>query len=59
MLLEGDYHLRVVALRGYERWTDLDAARKLVFDIREIPSLHELITTQKSVQIDNTYEYPG
>lgn len=59
MLLEGDYHLRVVALRGYERWTDLDAARKLVFDIREIPSLHALITTQKSVQIANTYEYPG
>ena len=59
MLLEGDFHLRVVALRGYEHWTDLGAARKLVFDIRDIPSLHELITTQKSIQIANTYEYPG
>jgi PAS domain S-box-containing protein len=59
MLLEDEFHLRVVALRGYERWTDLNAARKLVFDTREIPSLHELVTTKQSIQIANTYEYPG
>lgn len=59
MLLEGDFQLHLVALRGYEHWTDLDATRKLVFDIHEIPSLHELITTRNSVRIDNTYEYPG
>ena len=59
MLREGDFHFRVVALRGYERWTDLDAAQKLVFDIRTIPSLSELVAAQKSTVIANTYEYPG
>jgi signal transduction histidine kinase len=59
MLQEGDFQLRVVAMSGYEHWTDLDAAQRLVFDIRTIPSLNEVVTTQKSLMIANTYEYPG
>ena len=59
MLLEGDFQLRVAALRGYERWTDIDMTRKITFDVRTTPVLKEVVAAQKSLIIADTRDYPG
>ncbi|MBI5839042.1 MAG: PAS domain-containing protein [Chloroflexi bacterium] len=58
-LLEGDFQLRVAALRGYERWTDIDMTRKITFDVRTAPVLKEVVATQKSLIIADTRDHPG
>ena len=58
MLLEDDFQCRVVALRGYERWTDINATRGITFDLSTTPVINEVVATQKSSLIANTYDRP-
>ncbi|MBI5030856.1 MAG: PAS domain S-box protein [Chloroflexi bacterium] len=59
MLCKNDFQVQVVAVRGYENWTDPTATRKLSFDLRTTAAINHIITTQKSSLIDDTREYPG
>jgi len=59
MLLEGDSHLAVRALRGYERWADPELTRGAVFDVATHPIFGALLATRKSILIPDTGIHPG
>ena len=59
MLLEADSRLALRAVRGYERWTDLEQTRTIILDAQANPIIHALLTTQESVLIPDTNEHPG
>lgn len=58
MLRDGNY-LTMHALRGYDKWAEPDAAQKVVFDIRAVPHLHNLVTQQRGIIIPDTTTHPG
>ena len=58
-LLETDSRLAARAVRGYERWVDPDLARAVAFDLQAGSVMHTLVTTQRSVAIPDTRQYPG
>jgi PAS domain S-box-containing protein len=61
-LLEGSTHLVARAARGYDRWLDREAAQvvgAVDFDIGHSPRHRALVTTQKSLVIEDTRRYPS
>jgi signal transduction histidine kinase len=59
MLLEADARLVVRSMRGYERWTDPEQTRALVFNVDDTPVMQQLLTSQASMLISDTRTYPG
>src|SRR5687767_10818144 len=59
MLLEGDSHLAVRAIRGYEQWADPELTRGAVFDVASHPILGALLSSRGSILIPDTALHPG
>ena len=58
MLLKDGTHVIMRALRGYERWSDVEVVRAITYDVQQ-PSLAPIFTTKQSVLIADTQEFPG
>ena len=59
MLLEAEDRLVVRAVRGYERWGDVERARASVFDVRQHTVLGDIIRDGQSLIIPDTMTHPG
>lgn len=59
ILRQSESELVIVALRGYEQWTDANLTTRITFDAGSYPHLQELLTTHESIIIPDAHEYPG
>jgi len=54
MLLDEDGRLAVRAIRGYERWADDAAMKRIAFDVSGSPHLRPLVRKKRSVLVSDT-----
>ncbi|HEX6387473.1 MAG TPA: GAF domain-containing protein, partial [Anaerolineae bacterium] len=58
MLLSGK-HLTMRAVRGYEKWTEPGATKKVAFDIETVQHLYDMVGRQESIIVPDSHNYPG
>ncbi len=58
MLLEADAQFAVRAARGYEEWINPEQVRGISWDAHATPLLRQMLTTQQSVLVPDTYAHP-
>jgi PAS domain S-box-containing protein len=56
MLLEGDSHVTVQAVRGDEQWGGAETVHSHTFEVQDYPSIERLVTTQQSILIADTQQ---